>query len=275
MPEGPEIRREADRIAAVLENRILERVYFGLPHLRRYATTLEEQRVERVTTRGKAMLVRFDGGLTLFSHNQLYGKWMVRERGQMPSTRRSLRVGLHTATHSAFLYSASNIDLLDEAALAVHPFLSRLGPDVLDDSLGWRDMKARLKSPEFCRRSFAALYLDQHFLAGIGNYLRSEILHAAALPPLARPIDLGEAALGRLSRQTLAISLRAYETGGVTNPPARVRRLKKAGETRRGYRFAVFARQHQPCYGCGSEVARITVSSRRLYLCPECQREVK
>ena len=33
------------------------------------------------------------------------------------------------------------------------------------------------------RRRVAALYLDQHFLAGIGNYLRSEILFFARIPP--------------------------------------------------------------------------------------------
>ncbi|MCC6706705.1 MAG: hypothetical protein IT492_03995 [Gammaproteobacteria bacterium] len=44
--------------------------------------------------------------------------------------------------------------------------------------------------PAFRRRSVAALYLDQGFLAGIGNYLRSEILFFAGVSPQARPMDL-------------------------------------------------------------------------------------
>ena len=49
---------------------------------------------------------------------------------------RSLRVALHTRTHSALLYSASDVDLLDAEGLAGHPFLNRIGPDILDPGPG-------------------------------------------------------------------------------------------------------------------------------------------
>ena len=67
MPEGPEVRREADQIGAVLNGQILSKVEFGLPRLQRFAPALQGQRVDSVTSRGKAMLVHFDNGLTLFS----------------------------------------------------------------------------------------------------------------------------------------------------------------------------------------------------------------
>ena len=81
------------------------------------------------------MLTRFDNGLTLYSHNQLYGRWYTTRRPQLPNTARQLRVALHTQTHSALLYSASDIAVLSDRQLSEHPFLSRLGPDILDRSL--------------------------------------------------------------------------------------------------------------------------------------------
>ncbi len=37
MPEGPEIRLAADKIADVLENKVIEAVSFGQPKMMRYA----------------------------------------------------------------------------------------------------------------------------------------------------------------------------------------------------------------------------------------------
>lgn len=109
MPEGPEIRIAADRIARVLVGRPLEDVLLTPPSLKHFETCLRGACVTGVDTHGKAMLTRFDNGLTLYSHNQLYGRWYVRVRGTMPLTARSLRVALHTASNSALLYSATDI----------------------------------------------------------------------------------------------------------------------------------------------------------------------
>jgi endonuclease-8 len=273
VPEGPEIRRAADRIGAVLVGQRLEKVWLGLPRIERFADELVGCRVEAVESRGKALLVRFDLGLALYAHNQLYGVWHVRRRDQLPKTRRSLRVALHTGTHSALLYSASEIAVLSPEEELLHPYLSRLGPDVLDPSLTWRRLSGRLNLPAFRNRALSALYLDQGFLAGVGNYLRSEILFAAGLHPRAKPRDLASKARDHLARQTLLIARRAYETGGVTNPEGRVAALKSQGLRRRDYRFAVFARAGEGCPVCGRRIERTDAGARRLYLCPACQPE--
>ena len=190
MPEGPEIRRAADRIADVLVGRQIERVSFAFAELQPFEKQLRGSVVDAVDTRGKAMLTRFDNDLTLYSHNQLYGRWFTVKRGDLPETRRSLRVALHTNAHSALLYSASDIDVLTAGQLQSHPFLARLGPDVLDEGLLAETIVQRLGQQRFMRRSLAALYLDQSFLAGLGNYLRSEILFGAGLHPKLRPVGI-------------------------------------------------------------------------------------
>jgi endonuclease-8 len=55
-----------------------------------------------------------------------------------------------------------------------------------------------------------SLYLDQGFLAGIGNYLRSEILFAACLHPAGKPRELAAKTRNRLARQTRKIAQWAF-----------------------------------------------------------------
>lgn len=275
MPEGPEIRLAADRIARALLERRVEDVYFGLPRLRRHRDELLGRRVTAVDTRGKAMLTRFDNGLILYSHNQLYGRWYTTPRDRRPKTNRDLRVALHNDRHSAWLFSASEIEVLTEEELLEHPFLKKLGPDILDKATTAGVLADRLADRRFAGRSLGALYLDQGFLAGIGNYLRSEILFTSHLHPSSRPQDLSASERRRLSRESLKLSRRSYESRGITLPPSRVRKLKSSGEKRQGYRFWVFGRDGQPCRRCGATVLRMDVGSRRLYLCPDCQPRIR
>ena len=100
MPEGPEIRLAADRIARALVGRTIAEAKLVPPSLRRFSHQMVGAQVTAIDTRGKAMLTRFDNGLSLYSHNQLYGRWYVTRRDRSPNTGRSLRVALHTDSHS-------------------------------------------------------------------------------------------------------------------------------------------------------------------------------
>ena len=271
MPEGPEIRRAADTVARVLLDNRVETVGFGLPQLKRFEKRLCGNIVTAVDTRGKAMLTRFDNGLTIYSHNQLYGRWYTIRRPHMPRTSRQLRIELSTQTHKALLYSASDIDVLNEDQLLKHPFLSRVGPDILDRTLTKLHIVERLGDPAFRNRSLGSLYLDQRFLAGNGNYLRSEILWAAKLDPKRKPAGLAAAELETLAKETLRMARRSYRTRGVTVAPALAGKLQADGLTYEAYRFYVFGREGLPCHRCDSPIERHTMGSRNLFVCPSCQ----
>jgi endonuclease-8 len=271
VPEGPEVRRAADRIARVLVDRPLAQVWFRFPRLQRHAETLRAQRILAVRSRGKALLVDFADGRTLYTHNQLYGRWYVQRAGARPTTGRELRLVLETDTHAALLYSASEIDLLEPGQWRAHPFLGRLGPDVFDPATTPAFLRRRLRSSAFARRSLGGLLMDQTFLAGLGNYLRSEILYTAGVHPDARACDLDDETLGALSRAIRALAFRAYRTRGETATKAWVRARRAAGHPRRASRHWVFEREEEPCPRCGTTILRREVASRRLYLCPRCQ----
>ena len=271
MPEGPEIRRAADVIAQALEGQTIETVRFGMPRLRHYTRQLRGHRVYRIETRGKALLTHFEHGLSIYSHNQLYGVWQVVKGHKLPKSNRSLRLLLQTSSHSAILYSASDISVWPSDQLHTHPFLARIGPDIMDATLTWKDIANRLREDRFSGKTLATLLLDQQFLAGNGNYLRSEILHDAQLHYALRPADLSNGEIGRLARSTLALSRRSYETAGITLAPRLSKSLEKQGLSRSWRRFYVFGREDYPCYRCSQTIKRREVGSRRIYFCPGCQ----
>lgn len=271
VPEGPEIRLAADRVARVLVSKRVEAVRFGLPRLQQFEERLSGNIVTAVDTRGKAMLTRFDNGLTIYSHNQLYGRWYTVRQPRMPKTHRQLRIELCTESHKALLYSASDIEVLDAEQLRRHPFLKRAGPDILDGSLTASDIVERLCDSAFRNRALGGLYLDQRFLAGNGNYLRSEILWAARLHPKRKPAGLAASEREKLARETLRIARRSYRTRGVTVAPKLANQLQAGGLAYQAYRFYVFGREGRACYRCESPIARDTVGSRNLFLCPTCQ----
>lgn len=272
MPEGPEIRRAADRLKRAIEGDVARDVRLLLPSITRFERRLRGCVVESIAPRGKALLTRFEGGLTLYSHNQLYGRWVVSRGDAEPRTTRSLRVLIKGAQATIRLYSASDIAVLDDAGLARHPYLARLGPDLLDAGTTPEIVDARLAESRFAGRSLAALLLDQGFVAGIGNYLRSEMLFVAGVAPERRPRDLDPEERTRLAEAIVRVGRQAYRLAGVTNDPERAARMKLEGVDFEGRRFHVFDRAGLPCHDCGESVERIEAGSRRLYVCRTCQR---
>lgn len=155
MPEGPEIRRAADALSAAIVGKTLTAAWFAFPALKIYEQPLTGSQVTRIVTRGKALLTYFSNDLVLYSHNQLYGVWRVGLPEMLPETKRDLRVRLTAADTAVSLYSASDIDMLTIDQLATHPFLQRIGPDVLDMTVTADQVQARLLLPRFVVASSA------------------------------------------------------------------------------------------------------------------------
>ena len=225
MPEGPEIRRAADRLEKAVKGKPLTDAWFAFPHLQPFAAGLTGERVETIETRGKALLTHFSNGLTLYSHNQLYGVWRVVNADEHPESTRILRVRLQTEDKAILLYSASDIDILTAEQLAQHPFLLA-------------------------------------FLAGLGNYLRVEILWHCALAPTHKAAELTDAQLDAFADALLAIPRLSYNTRG------RVSEKKHHGAL---FKFNVFHRAGKKCARCGGIIEKTTLSSRPFYWCPGCQ----
>lgn len=271
MPEGPEIRRAADTLAGALAGRRLVHVEYRVPGLGPRGASLVGKRVRRAYARGKALLLDFEGGISHYSHNQLYGWWRVSAGRCTQDEARTVRVVLSTVDHTATLYAATQVQLLPTIDVERHPYVARLGPDALDTSVTHAVVRARLADAKFAGRALGSLLLDQGFVAGLGNYLRSDILFAAHLHADLRPRDLGAAQRAALARAILALARRSYRTGGITDDATRVRAAMRAGVPRDEYRFQVYGRDGLPCRVCGTPIVRTDRGGRGIYECPNCQ----
>ncbi len=271
MPEGPEIRLAADAIAGAIAGKPVQEIRFAFERLQPYETLLTGVTITAVTSRGKALLTQFANDYTIYSHNQLYGKWVVRDAYDFPDSNRQLRLAIHTADKSALLYSASDIEVIPTPELDAHPFLSRLGPDALDTAVTPQQVAARLRDSRFQRKQLTTLLLDQGFLAGLGNYLRSEICFVAGVHPSARPLDCTDDQLERLATAAVELTRQSYHTRGITNDLALAATLKAQGAGYRDYRWWVFGREERPCYVCGTPIVKQPLGGRRCYFCPVCQ----
>lgn len=271
MPEGPESYRDAQRIQRAIGGRRMTEVWFAFDALAAWQERLRGRKLRRARTLGKAILLEFADGTTIYTHNQLYGRWMFSDPDRRPDTGRQLRLALSSTDRSALLYSASDIEVLESREVDDHPFIRRAGLDILSSGADAGEVAAWIGRSRFRRRALGRLLLDQSFLAGVGNYLRSEILFRARLRHTQRIADLDEASVEHLADAAAELMWRSVETGGITNDPELARRLKAAGWKRRDYRHYVFGRAGQACFECDGPVDKTTFDNRRLYFCPRCQ----
>lgn len=276
MPEGPEIRRMVDDINSAVGKRKADKVFFAFDRFKPFESALAGRQVTTVEARGKAVLVFFsargdDGPWCVYSHNQLYGQWRVGAVDSEPKTNRQLRFAIIGREKAAWLFSASDIRLVRPDDLDQVEYLARLGPDPVNQNVSIEDVIAQFNDKRFRGRGLGGLLLDQGFVAGVGNYLRSEILFEAGLMATVKPKDLSPEAQERLSRAILVLIERTYRLKGITNDPQRAEKLEREGRTFAQRRFMVFNRDSEPCYVCDTPIVKTSVASRRLYYCPACQ----
>ena len=275
MPEGPEIRRVADDLEKQIAGHVIDSIRFGLDPLKQWEPDLTGAKIKKIETYGKAMVIRLDkvkgNELNIYSHNQLYGRWFFCNTDDYPQSKRQLRMAIDCQGKSALLYSASDIAVLNNDELRQHPFLSKLGPDVLSKSTTAEHVVERLSSARYRNRQLGAVLTDQSFVAGLGNYLRCEILFYSYLHPGVRSRELDDKKLLLLARTILKLARRSYQTEGITHNPDHAQQLMKQGVSFEDARFYVFRREGLPCYRCGTLIEKSSQAGQACFCCPQCQ----
>jgi formamidopyrimidine-DNA glycosylase len=130
--------------------------------------------------------------------------------------------------------------------------LAHLGPEAL--GLGTERLKEIVHGES---RRLHSLLRDQKLIAGIGRAWANEILHHAQLSPYALSTELSSEEIERLATaidEELARGLELRERGANDQKTYRVH--NKLGE---------------PCYVCGTPLARVDFEEHTIYYCPECQ----
>jgi endonuclease-8 len=274
MPEGPEIRKAADKVAQAIVGKEVIKLEFGLSLLKKWEPDFIGLQVTGVDTYGKAMVTRFQGSATslnIYSHNQLYGRWVCCPPHQVPPSNRQLRIGIYTKDQWALLYSASDIFVLRDEEVPEHPFIKKLGKDVLHPKTTVEHIREKLLSPAYRNRQLGGFLTEQSFLAGLGNYLRCDILFVAGILPMRKPSELSIAKIQKLAEEILRIPRQSYQTESITNDLVTVKKLLAEGSSLEHARFLVFHREGLPCYECGSKILKKNTGGQPCYICESCQ----
>ncbi|MFE6160327.1 Fpg/Nei family DNA glycosylase [Streptomyces sp. NPDC056486] len=261
MPEGDTIHQAARRLHTALAGHTVTRSDLRVPKLA--TVDLTGRTVLDVTPRGKHLLTRIEGGLTLHSHLRMDGSWRVYAPGERWSggPGYQIRAILGTAERTAVGYRLPVLELLRTAD--EHKAVGHLGPDLLGPD--WDPEKALdnlLATPE---RPLGEALLDQRNLAGIGNVFKSEICFLLGTTPW---LPIGELPAETAARLP-ALSKKLLEAN--RDRPSRT----TTGRDRPGQRLYVYGRAPRPCLRCGTPIRKAQQGDgsrdRPTYWCPSCQ----
>ena len=253
MPEGDTVWRSSQR---------LDQVFRGLPLQRaelRWGRLIDSDLVGletiEVVPRGKHILHRLDGGLTIHSHLKMEGSWRIQAASGRVPQQDTVRAVLGTSDWTALGRRLGQLDLVrtdDEATLVGH-----LGPDILGEDWDRDRALANLRAGRLgsTHDLIAASLLDQRNLAGIGTMWASEGLWVERINPWRPVSELSDARLTALLDRIKRLMTQAC--------------AKLPGES------YVHARSGHPCRRCGQSI-RVALAGpadreRTLFSCPRCQ----
>lgn len=273
MPEGDTLHRTAE----VLREALVGRTVTGA---RGRADGVALQRVvgdqvQGVEARGKHLLIHFSGGLTLHTHLRMHGSWHRYRVGErwLRSPARAVAV-IETEKAVAMCFDAPTVELIDTRALALHPGLAGLGPDLARDTADLDDAFERLRQPGRAGLTVGEGLLDQTAQSGLGNVYRSEVCFLEGVDPFAPVATLDDATLRRLlgSGHRLLMANRS-RAGRITTPDSLGGPAASSGPRSAGRQLWVYGRAGRPCRRCGTLIRSAVVGDlpRRVYWCPTCQ----
>jgi endonuclease VIII len=257
MPEGDVVWRTARQLNDALAGRVLLRSDFRVP---RYATTdLNGRTVTDTVSRGKHLLTRIEGDITVHTHLKMDGSWRISLPAGRPSRDYRIRLILANAHWQAtgFLLGIVEVIRTSREDVAV----GHLGPDLLGPEFDSDEAVRRLRSDP--GRSIGEALLDQRNLAGIGTIYRAETLFLRGVSPW-RPVgDVPDlSALVGLAGRLLDAN---KDRGGTVT----------TGNPARGAQLWVYGRAGQPCRRCGTAIRRSelgpALEERLVVWCPHCQ----
>ncbi len=268
MPEGDVVWRTARQLDAALAGRVLTASDFRVP---RFATAdLAGRAVTTAVARGKHLLIRVDGNVTVHTHLRMDGSWRISATSPASATSPTaskprdhrdhrVRLILANAQWQAVGYQLGIVELVKTSR--EHAVVGHLGPDLLGED--WDQAEAVRRLRQQPARPIGEALLDQANLAGIGNIYKTETLFLTGISPW-RPAsevqDLG--ALVEVARQLLDAN--KERLGHITT-----------GSPRRGEANWVYRRSGRPCRRCGTPIRTGSQgepgTDRVTFWCPTCQ----
>jgi formamidopyrimidine-DNA glycosylase len=217
----------------------------------------------------------------------MWGRWQTFGPIELPEKDRRERARIVVEGAAAILLSAPIFNVGEGDPYDKIEILPTLGPDALP-------YRGRFNRKEFLRRllehkdeTIGAALLNQGIVAGLGNYLRAEVLFNCKLNPWLTAGELTQRNLNCLSITIPRLTRDAYERGATAADEDRKRMASDPSLVYQpgreyGTRHLVFRRTNLPCLRCGEKIRQLRQKTmqnqddeeertRIVYFCAKCQ----
>ncbi|MFC6289141.1 bifunctional DNA-formamidopyrimidine glycosylase/DNA-(apurinic or apyrimidinic site) lyase [Levilactobacillus angrenensis] len=273
MPELPEVETVRRGLTRLVQGATIDHVdvYYRkmvTPEAEVFTADLIGRQIDRIDRRGKYLLFRFSGELTMVSHLRMEGKYDVQPTGS-PITKHT-HVVFHLTDGRDLRYTDTRkfgrMRLVPTGTEGTAlPSLGKLGPEPTADTLTLAYMQQIFHKSHKVVKPFL---LDQSKIAGLGNIYADEVLWLSKINPLTPADELSDAQLKTL-RQSIITEIGLAIKGHGTTVHSFSTAFGEAGQFQN--HLHVYGREGEPCERCGTEIVKIKVAQRGTHYCPHCQ----
>lgn len=229
---------------------------------------LAGQTIQTVDRRGKYLLFRFSGGLTMVSHLRMEGNYFVMPTGE--GRTKHTHVVFHLTDNRDLLYNDTRkfgrMTLVPTGEELTVGGLAKIGPEPVASDLSVAYLTEIFQKS---KKMIKPLLLDQSKVAGIGNIYADEILWLSKIHPMRPANSLTVAEITTL-RQNIIDEMAKAIKGHGTTVHSFSNAFGEAGQFQN--ELHVYGREGEPCERCGTLIEKIKVAQRGTHFCPHEQR---
>ncbi len=263
MIELPDVERMIDAFAGYATGKTVSAVLIDDPESVDIDAELTEEKIrghaiDTIERHGRYVVVRFRSGANLVFHMGNEGRIFLESQTTPPEEHSKIR--LQFAAGRELRYASpgdeGEIHLVDGEDFSGLGTFETLGLDPLSEDLTPEIFTSLVRSKP--KSTLKAVLLNQEVVAGIGNEYADEICFQAGYRPDIKIKDMTDEQILHVHRYLRRVLGRAtLHWQAAHSDPGWLINRRAAGKT---------------CPRCGTKLKSQTLSSRKTYFCPRCQR---
>lgn len=275
MPELPEV----ETIRRVLEPQIkgltINQVTVSRPEVvahpsaDEFCKCLTGQLFDRITRRGKFLVLRLQSGGQIILHLRMTGCLLLApaEAPEEKHTHIVFRLSSGQELRFSDTRRFGRFWFIDQNEADIYSGISKLGREPLDSDFTAEYLSAKLQKR---KKAIKECLMEQTVIAGIGNIYSDEILFTAKIYPARSANSLGREewkALAAVARERLSYFIQKNEI-----TPEDYWETKGQDYRNTPY-LQVYGHEGKPCPVCKTPLHRMVIGGRSSVFCPCCQRD--
>ncbi len=271
MPELPEVETILRSLRPELEGQGIHRVTISRsslikqPSPEEFAARLNGQKIQSLKRRGKYLLLEISSNSILIIHLGMTGQLTCKPPSAPLLKHTHVIWELNNGRELRYtdIRRFGKIILTDPAGLKQVSGLKDLGAEPLEKSFTPAVLQEGLKGK---KGKIKALLLDQHIVAGLGNIYTDEALFLAQINPQRSGDSLGASEIEALTQ-----AIRSVLQAGIDHNGTSIQNYVDGQGNLGSNQEYLQAYGQKICSRCGQKIAKIKISGRSTFYCPNCQ----